>query len=464
MKLLIPIQSKMKNNRRKFIKDLALGTAGVAVSGSMVNSMATQGMSAKSYVKIIGANDRIGVAVAGLGRRYGAYLDAIAHKPNNVELVYLCDVMKKQRDAAGKKLSKMVDTPPKLENDIRKVIADKQVDALFNATPDHWHTPGACLAMQAGKHVYVEKPCSHNPKEGEMLVEFQKKYNKVVQMGNQQRSAPESIEIVKEIHNGVIGKAFKAIAFYSSGRGEVPQPQKAPAPEGLDWELFQGPAPRRDYTHDTWDYNWHWYGWDYGTAEAGNNATHELDVARWALQENYPEFVTVEAEKRYFPNDGWTMYDTMLATFKFPENKIIQWDGKSRNSYNTYGSDRGTIIYGTNGTVYVDRGGYKLYDRTGKLIKSNKSKGEEAGTALGGGGDMSTLHVVNFFDAIRGKAKLNSPIDEGAKSTHLCHLANIASRTGKEFKVDTKTGRIDDKEAMKLWGREYAKGWEPRIS
>ena len=295
-------------------------------------------------------------------------------------------------------------------------------------------------------------------------MELQNKYkNKVIQMGNQQRSAPESIEIIKEIHNGIIGNAYKAVAFYAASRGEVPIPKKAPVPAGLNWELFQGPAPRKEYEHDTWDYNWHWYGWDYGTAETGNNATHELDIARWALQVQYPEYVFVEAAKRHFPYDGWTMYDTMDAMFRFPGNKIIKWDGKSRNGHNTYGGGRGTIIYGTEGTVYVDRGGYKLYDRNGKMIKESKSAGEEAGTALGGGGDMSTLHVVNFFDAIRGKVKQNSTIEEGAVSTHLCHYANISSRLNKDFKVNSATGRILDRAAMKLWSRKYEKGWEPNI-
>jgi predicted dehydrogenase len=447
----------MENSRREFIKKAALSTAGLTVGG-----LAT-GMSAKSYAKIIGANERLNVAIAGLGRRLEAYYEPISKKNSNVELVYLCDVMKKQRESALQKFSKHIDYKPKLENDIRKVIADKNVDVLINATPDHWHAPGTWLAIQGGKHVYVEKPCSQNPREGELLVEFQKKYNKVVQMGNQQRSALESIDIVNQIHNGVIGKAFKAVAFYANNRGEVPIPKKAPVPDGLDWDLFQGPAPRTEYTHDTWDYNWHWYGWLYGTAESGNNATHELDVARWALQVEFPEYVTVEAAKRYFPEDGWAVYDTMDATFRFPGDKIIKWDGKSRNGHKTYGSDRGTIIYGTNGTVYVDRGGYKLFSRDGKMIKDSKATGSEAGTALGGGGDMTTRHIQNFFEAIRGKEKQNSTIEEGARSTLLCHLANIAFRTNKSFAVDSKNGHIQDKDAMKLWSREYEKGWEPKL-
>ncbi len=443
------------NNRREFLKKVSAGAAGVTLAG------VSSGMSARSYSRIIGSNDRMFLAIAGLGRRLGAFTEPIALKSSNVELVYLCDVMKSQREKAAARFSKLIDYKPKLENDIRKVIEDPKVDALINATPDHWHAPGTWMAIKSGKHVYVEKPCGHNLREDELLVAFQKKYNKVVQMGNQQRSAPESIEIISEIHKGAIGEVYKAVAFYANGRGAVPLPVQAPVPEGLDWDLFQGPSPRKQYMHDTWDYNWHWYGWDFGTAESGNNATHELDVARWALQVDYPEKVETEAAKRHFADDGWTMYDTMDTTFHFKGNKVIKWDGKSRNAHKTYGSDRGTIIYGTNGTVYVDRGGYTMYDRSGKLVRERKSGGQEAGTALGGGGDMSTLHVVNFFDAIRGKAEPKAPIHDGAISNHLINYQNVAYRIGKSFEVCTETGRIFDREAMKLWGREYEPGWEP---
>jgi predicted dehydrogenase len=196
------------------------------------------------------------------------------------------------------------------------------------------------MAIKGGKHVYVEKPCSHNMHESELLVQAQKKYNKVVQMGNQQRSSDHTIEVIKAIHSGAIGVPYKALAFYTNNRGPVPVQQKAPVREGLDWDLFQGPAPRREYTAETWDYNWHWYGWDYGTAESGNNGTHELDVARWALQVDYPTRVDVEADKRHFFEDGWEMYDTMDATFKFAGDKVIKWDGKSRDGYDTYNGDR----------------------------------------------------------------------------------------------------------------------------
>jgi hypothetical protein len=282
-------------------------------------------------------------------------------------------------------------------------------------------------------------------------------------MGNQQRSSLEAAEIIKEIHNGIIGETYKAIAYYTNRRGEVPIQTKVPIPVGLDWELFQGPSPRREYTHNTWDYNWHWYGWDFGTAEMGNNATHELDIARWALDVKYPEHVDVYSGKFQFMNDGWEMYDTMEATYRFPNKKIIQWDGNSRNGYNKYGNGRGTIVYGSKGSVFMDRSGYKLFSLKGEVIREKKTKGDESSIALGGGGSLSTRHAINFFETIRGKQKLNSPIEQGAISQMLTHYANISSRIRKSFEVDEITGRIFDRDAMKLWTRTYEPGWEPKL-
>ncbi|MCP3927640.1 MAG: Gfo/Idh/MocA family oxidoreductase [Bacteroidetes bacterium] len=445
------------SSRRKFIKDVVASSTALTIGG------VAYGMSAKSYSKIIGSNDRLSIAVAGLGRRLRGYVEPIKLKESNVELLYLCDVMDHQLEKADKNFQEQLGYKSNLEKDVRKVLEDKDLDAIFIATPDHWHTPGALMALQAGKHVYLEKPCSHNFHESELLIAALKKYGKVIQMGNQQRSAPLSKDIVKQIHNGLIGETYKAVAFYSNKRGKVVVPEKASIPKGLDWDLFQGPSPRKEYMHDTWNYNWHWYGWDFGTAETGNNATHELDVARWALQVDYPEKVYVEAEKRHFKDDGWTMYDTMEATFEFENGKAITWDGKSRNAFNTYGGERGTIIYGTEGTVWVDRGMFRIYDRTGALITDYKSANKESGNALGGGGDTSTQHAQNFFNAVRGKEKVNSPITEGVISQAMTHYANIAYRIGKGFEIDSKTGRMFDRDAMKLWKRAYEPGWEPKI-
>lgn len=451
---------KNKKSRRDFLKTTAIGAAGLMMPG--------MGMSAKSYASILGANDRINVAIVGLGRRVGAYIGPIADPKSNVKLLYLCDVMQSQMENAKERFmhpNNKIDYSIKLEENFFKVIEDPRVDAIINATPDHWHAPGTWLANAAGKHVYLEKPGSHNPYEGEMLLKARQRYGKVIQLGNQQRSSLESIHIINKIHNGAIGNPYMAKAFYTASRGRVINPEKAAIPEGLNWDLWQGPAPRKAYEHNTWDYNWHWYGWDYGTAEAGNNALHELDVARWALQVKYPEQVTANSDKYHFLDDGWTMYDTMDATFKFPGNKVIKWDGKSRNGHKTYGAGRGTIIYGTEGSVWVDRDGYQLYDRGGNLIESSESEDGEGGTQLGGGGNMTSRHVRNFFEAIRGKEKQRSPIEEGVTSMLLCHLANISSRIGDEMlKCDTNNGHITNSEkAMGLWKREYEKGWEPKF-
>jgi len=427
--------------------------AAITIGGSAM------AMSAKSYNNIIGANDRLNVAIAGLGRRLNAFKEPVSLKSSNVKVSYLCDVMESQRTKALTEMRKYIDYNPKLENDIRKVLEDKDVDVLINGMPDHWHTPGSIMAMQAGKHVYVEKPSSHNMHENEQLVKAAKHFNKVVQMGNQQRSSAHTIDIINQIHNGVIGDTYKAVAMYHNARGRVPNQQPASIPEGLDWDLWQGPAPRRAYTSETWNYNWHWYGWNYGTAEIGNNGVHELDVARWAMKVDLPNNVYIEATKRHFLDDGWEMYDDMEATFRFNDNKIIRWDGKARNNYNTYGGGRGTIIYGTEGSVFVDRGKYRLFDRGGKLLKEYNSNSKEAGTALGGGGNTSTNHVLNFFDGVRRKAKLKAPIDDANISMAMVHYANTAYRIKEGFDIDDTSGVMFNKDAMKLWGRTYEPGW-----
>lgn len=445
-----------KQNRRDFIRKSALGGLGLAGASSMK-------MSAQSYNNILGANDRLHVAIAGLGRRLGAYYAPIAHKKSNVRLAYLCDAKQSQMSRAAERFKKHISYQPTLEQNIFKVLEDDKVDVLINAMPDHWHTPGAIMAMKSGKHVYVEKPSSCTMEENELLVAAAKKYNKVVQMGNQQRSSAHTQQIVNKIHNGQIGTAYKAVAFYSNGRGEVPKQQNAPIPQGLDWELWQGPAVHRNYTSETWDYNWHWYGWNYGTAEMGNNATHELDVARWALDVNLPKRVEVEAAKRHFLDDGWEMYDTMLARFTFEDDKIIEWDGKSRTAYKTYGSDRGVIVFGSDGSVFVNRGHYKLFDRKGKLIEEVSSGGQEGGIALGGGGDMSTTHVMNFFDTIRGKAIANAPIDDANVSMAMVHYANVSARIKQNFDVDQHKGTMFNRAAMELWGKPYEESWKDKF-
>jgi predicted dehydrogenase len=382
----------------------------------------------------------------------------------DVNITYVGDVDSRRQSKGVSTIEKDAGYTPKAQKDIRKILEDKSVDAIFLAIPDHWHAPGTWMSLDAGKHVYVEKPASHNLNESELLIALQKKYGKVVQMGNQQRSAPDSIQIISEIHEGVIGEVYNAVAFYINSRGRVKDAHKVPAPDYLDWDLFQGPAPRQAFIDIVGDYNWHWY-WQWGTGETGNNATHELDIARWALQVKYPTKAYVNAGKRHFKDDPWTMYDTMYATFEFEDGKSINWDGKSRSGYPTYGNSngRGTIVYGSEGSVYIDRGNYKLYDRQGKLVREKKADFSEGSVGLGGGGGMTALHISNFLQAIRGKEKQNSTIEHGAISTNLCHYANISSKIGNGvLDINPKNGHFKDPMIMKKhWSREYERGWEP---
>jgi len=441
-------------NRRSFIKKSSMGIIGASLLSPFYNS------SAKSYSRILGSNDKITLAFQGLGRRFPGLLNS-SLKMKNVEIKYFCDVMDKQLDKANQRYYNLTKQKVSFEKDIHKIIEDKDVDALIIATPDHWHTYAACKGMEAGKHIYLEKPCSHNLRESELLVNYQSYYNKSVQMGNQQRSSYETADLIKLLHNGIIGDLNKAEAYYNNNRPRVPNQIKAPIPDGLDWDLFQGPSKRKSYTFDTWDYNWRWYGWDFGTGEAGNNATHELDIARWALDVHYPESVDVYSSKNHFIDDGWTMYDTMEAKFHFPNNLKIDWNCHSRNAHfsRTLGG-RGTVIYGSMGSALVNRNGYTVYDLNGKEIKNSISDDKESGIQLGGGGNMTTKHFRNFFNSIRNGEKLNSPINDAVISQSMVHYANLAHRSGKSFKIDSQNGNIIDKKIKKkFWSREYEKGW-----
>lgn len=433
--------------RREFIKKTTMASAGLGFA-----------MSASSYANILGANDRIQLCFMGLGRRVGGYYPILEDR-YNTKLRYLCDVKQSQVTKALGVLKDKIDYSPKVEEDIRKILEDKHLDVVFIATPDHWHAPATIMALDAGKHVYVEKPCAHNPREAEVMVRRQQETGRLVQMGNQQRSSGHTIYIVNRIREGLIGNPYKGVAIYNNKRGRVPNQVKQDPPADLNWDLFQGPAPRQDYYHDIWNYNWHWYGWKWGTAETGNNAVHELDIARWAMDVDYPEHVFVNASKQHFLDDGWEMYDTMNAVFSFANNKSIVWDGKSRNGYNTYGGGRGTLIYGTEGTVFINRSHYKVYDRTGKLIEDSGTQSNESGLALGGGGAASTLHAANLLESIRGKESLRAPIADAAISNHMSLLANISYRAGQPLTIG-KNGKPTTSEAQQFWGRTYEPGWE----
>jgi predicted dehydrogenase len=436
-------------NRRNFIKNTSLATAGITVLNFPV--FGKNAPSNKVVLAVMGVNSR------------GSYLAKSFSSLPNVEVAYICDV----EDHAiqnGMDALKNARRKPSVVKDIRKLVTQKDFDALLIAAPDHWHTPAAILGVQNGKHVYVEKPCGHDPNEGELISLAYKKYGKHIQMGNQRRSMPTLIKGVKDVQNGIIGKVYFAKAWYANNRKSIGYGKQVPAPPTLDYELWQGPAPRKPYQDNLIHYNWHWF-WNWGTGEACNNGTHEIDCCRWFLGVDYPSKVT-SAGGRYAFKDDWQTPDTQVATFEFPEEKAITWESRSCNNYPVEGESRGFIIYGDGGTLVNDGGGgYKIYDTKNKLVQDAKTNVKaEANNLVSSTGNLDLYHFENFVETIRGNAKLNSPVNEGAKSVLLCHLANIAQRTGRALHCDTNNGHIlNDKEAMDFWQRTYEKGWEPKV-
>jgi len=436
--------------RRDFIKTTSFTTAGITILNFPV--FGKEAPSNKVILAVMGVNGR------------GAWLAENFASLPGVEIAYICDVEEKAI-ANGLKPFANTEKKPTVIKDIRELVNKKDFDGLLIAAPDHWHTPAAILGLTHGKHVYVEKPCSQNPHEGELLVQAMKKYPKqLILMGTQRRSMPNLINAAKEVKEGIIGNAYFAKTWYANNRKSIGIGKKIPAPATLDFNLWQGPAPRRDYQDNLVHYNWHWF-WHWGTAETCNNGTHELDMARWFLNVDYPTKVT-SAGGRYAFKDDWQTPDTQVAAFEFGNNKSITWEGRSCNKMKIEGSSRGFIIYGDKGTL-LNNGDddYKILDADNKLVKEVKSSAQNDGTnTLSATGNLDTFHFKNFVDSIRGEAKLSSSIEEGHKTVLLGHLANISQRTGRTLHCDPKNGHIlNDAEAMKLWRREYEKGWEPKL-
>jgi len=450
----------MKNktdSRRDFIRKTAMGAAALSFGGMFAN------MGSRSYASILGANDRIRVAMMGVNARGLALANNYAAQ-SNCEVAYICDVDTRAADKCAEQVEKKQGKRPSLEGDIRKLLEKKDFDALVVAAPDHWHAPAAIMASQAGKHVYLEKPASHNPHEGELLLAAQRKYGNVIQMGNQRRSWPNVAQAIRELHSGIIGRPYLAKTWYTNNRASIGVGKAAAVPNWLNYELWQGPAPRKEYKDNLIHYNWHWF-WHWGTGEALNNGTHMVDLARWGLQVDYPTKVT-SIGGRYRYQDDWETPDTQIINLEFADKSMISWEGRSCNGTPIEGSTVGVIFYGENGSLQIEGGNaYKVYDLKGKLIKEVKNEVTiDARNLTNPSQALDAIHIQNFFDGIKNGTKLASDIESGHISTLLVQLGNIAQRSGGLLETDPSNGHIlKNKEAMKLWKREYEKGWEPKI-
>ena len=421
--------------RRQFLKQTAvLGVAAVAWTPSVVHA-------AK------GPNDKIVVGVMGLSRGL-AHVASYLTLPN-VEIAYVCDVDSRRMDKAIALIAQKQERAPKGVNDFRKILDDRSVDALSIAAPNFWHAPATILACAAGKHVYVEKPGSHNAREGELMVAAARKYQRVVQMGNQRRSWPWTIEAIAKVHAGEIGRVTFARAWYNADRPTIGRGKPVAVPEWLDYSLWQGPVPERPYVDNLVHYNWHWR-WHWGGGELANNGIHALDLARWGLGVDCPRRVSCGGGRYQFDDDQETP-DIYVTTFDFGD-KGATWESHSCHPRGFEGVGFGVNFYGDKGHLVIAGNSYKIYDLNGKEQHSGTGKFNDAD------------HFGNFLDGIRTGAQLHSEIEEGQKSTLLCHLGNIAYRTGHTLEIDPKTRKIiNDKAAVALWGREYRKGWEPKV-
>ncbi len=439
--------------RREFLDTAVVAGAGLAV-GAM-------GSSARSYGQIMGANDRLNFAVIGLNSRAGAHLSSLKANKANARIAYVCDVDSRILARFAGQTTNAMGEAPKTEKDFRKILALKEIDAITIATPDHWHAPMAIAGLQAGKHVYVEKPCSHNPAEGVMLLKAVEQSGKKCQMGTQQRSSPHTIEVVEKVQSGLVGDAYFAKAWYSNQRKSIGHGKPAPVPAELDWDLWQGPAPRVAYTDNVQPYNWHWFR-TWGTGETLNNGTHEVDVARWVLGLEYPTRIAAQGGRYHFKDD-WQFYDTLMTSFTYPD-KMISWECKCCNGAPFFGRDRGTQIIGTTGSVVVDRGGYEVYDLKGKKVSEVKVSQSSASADTVGADSMTDLHFANFIAAIQKGEKLHAPISTGNVAVTMLQLSNVAWEVNRELLLDPANAHIlGDAEAMKMWDRQYEPGWAPQV-
>ncbi len=420
--------------RRDFLKRSSLLTAGVIAAPHLLRGAGSPNQ--KVMIGIIGCNGR------GMDH-IGEFLAV-----PNVEIAGVCDVDSRAVAKGVAAVARKQSNQPRGIKDLRRMLEDKALDAVSIATPDHWHAPAAILACASGKHVYVEKPGSHNVQESELIVAAARKHQRVVQMGNQRRSWPWVMEAIEALRGGELGTLYFARAWYTNHRGTIGHGKVVPVPDWLDWSLWQGPAPERPFHDNVVHYNWHWF-WNWGTGEFGNNGVHALDLARWGLGVDYPRRVTCGGN-RYHYHDDWETPDTYIASFDFGD-KGIAWEGRSCDPHGFEGSGFGVTFFGEKGSMTISNG-CKIYDLSGKLVREIKSP------------QSDVSHFANFIDAIREGRGLRAEIGDGQKSTLLCHLGNIACRIGRTVKFDSGARRIaGDKEAAALCSREYRRGWVPKV-
>ncbi|MCA9094265.1 MAG: Gfo/Idh/MocA family oxidoreductase [Planctomycetaceae bacterium] len=424
-------------NRREFLgvgaRNAATVAAGVAAS---VVALQSEGRAA--------AGERVRLAGIGLRNQGKGVCSGLSALPD-VEFAALCDIDEAQFGPLSSEIEKRQGKKPVWESDFRRLLDDKSIDAVVIATPDHWHANMTILACQAGKDVYVEKPISHNLLEGVRMVEAAGKYQRVVQVGTQQRSGSHFKSAVDYVNSGKLGTVNYAKAWTVSQRSNIGKKSETAVPPGVNYDLWLGPAPERPFQPNRFHYNWRWF-WDYATGELGNWGVHMLDIARWGLGVELPTTISGMGDKLYFDDDQETP-DCLVVNYSFPGGKMLTWEQRLFSKYGLDGRSAAAAFYGDKGTLIVDRGGWKVY---------GDSESPSSDTS-----DQSGAHYRNFIDCIKSRSTPNADILTGHLSTALCHLGTISQRVGKTIEFNPQNNSIpNDPAAEKLLTREYRKGYE----
>jgi len=444
-----------KITRRDFITRSTLATAGLATIGPMAVS------GPKLRKNSIGANDRINVAVVGIRGRGQSHIQNFAEM-ENVQVKTLCDVDEKVFPDRVKMTEEVQGSRPGTEVDIRRVLEDPDIDVVAFATPNHWHALGTIWACQAGKHVYCEKPSSHNIWEGRKMVDAARKYNRIVQIGYQNRSRRNTNAAMKFLHDGGIGDIYMARGLCFKPRGDIGNPPNQPVPEGLHYDLWLGPAQKRPFNPNYVHYNWHWH-WAFGNGDTGNQGPHQFDIARWGLNKE-------EAPIKITSKGGYFVYDssqetpnTQISVFEYADGTILEFETRGLLTNGEFGDPGRTIgdfFYGSKGVMQIDAGGnWKTWmGRDYEPGPSSEETSEEELDSMNLIGTGGGSHFANFIAAVRSgnHEDLTCDVEVGHRSTILPHLGNISYRVGRELMFDGLSERfVDDEEANELLTRNY---------
>jgi len=403
---------------------------------------------AGSITSLSAASDRTRIAIIGVRGRGRALAGDFLQVPS-VEIAALVDVDQRSFTRAAKLITDKTNKAATQHTDLRRVFDDKTIDAVVIATPDHWHGPASILAAEAGKDVYVEKPCSHNLREGRLMLEAAAKHQRIMQVGTQARSRASAQRAMAFIHSGKIGKVRMAKAWNVQLRDNIGKHQDSTPPKEVDYDLWTGPALATPFRENRFHYNWHWW-WNFGTGDMGNDGVHQMDMARWALNVDAPISASGWGRKVFFDDDQQTP-DSMNVTFNYPGGEAMIFEQRIWTPYGMSDQENGVAVYGSDGMVEIGRWsgkwGYKVYDAKGKLTQTDQSDNDET-------------HAQNFIDCIRSRKKPNATIETGHTSTLHAHLGNIVARTGRNLIFNPKTETIaSDAEATQLLTRSYRKHW-----